>query len=380
MKKLSVFFTVFFMTFVLFAQEAPSCGLKDSDVKNFIKNYNKLERELDKYDVDLDEVNSLTMKDAKKIESILEKNGISGPNSFLKIVAISYGSVYVLYEDQLGKDAADSMFAQYKSIVNSKDLKVVQANKKELIKLFTKIADNDKDETFDEDDIGDFEDYANMFGNMKNKAKDKVKKDAKKSVKDKAKNKLKNSIPGGNFLDFLDDDSSSNNTKEETASRTDKEEVQYVKSFESKLKSSKKDIGPLYKKYDSKNAGKYKKAKEQTRVFDLYFEYPTHNPSENPAHFSFQYKNDLGDEPYAICLIRYFDSKGKLKEKKEIRVTVLSYELYESDSGFEVIYQTKEFGTIHFWSDYGDKNFNNKQTFFGNDGILIQGISGESVA
>ena len=143
MKKLiSVLFASLFCACMIFAQSktAPSVVLTDSDVKNFAKNYSKIEKYLDKVgDSEAEFV---------KTESFLETMGISGPNRIHKVFVITTAMTpavaeYEMQKDpeaaallkSMGLDPLAQVKVQIDETVNEKDYSVVMANSKLLQKI-----------------------------------------------------------------------------------------------------------------------------------------------------------------------------------------------------------------------------------------------------
>ena len=143
MKKLiSVLFASLFCACMIFAQSktAPSVGLTDSDVKNFAKNYSKIEKYLDKVgDSEAEFV---------KTDSFLGTMGISGPNRIHKVFVITTAMTpavaeYEMQKDpeaaallkSMGLDPLAQVKAQIDETVNEKDYSVVMANSKLLQKI-----------------------------------------------------------------------------------------------------------------------------------------------------------------------------------------------------------------------------------------------------
>lgn len=141
MKKAAWILTLFIAAAVLFAQNAPSTGLSDKDVKNFAKNYRKIERMLDKYDVeDFDDDDFLTsIRDYDAVEAALEKYGVSGPNAVEKVSMIGTCMSYISLEkrfERISRNAQMSrdfekfsnVFSGLKTYVNEDDCAVVRNN------------------------------------------------------------------------------------------------------------------------------------------------------------------------------------------------------------------------------------------------------------
>lgn len=144
-KIIFVFWLVLFCAAPFFA-EAESAKITDKDVKNFAKNYSKIEKALDKYGTDMDDYASIEMIDAAVIadvEKILDKYGISGPNRIEKLYAICICYAVETYEKMLKEDPetaamiasmGENPIAEFKANANSKDREVVRRNLKQLDK------------------------------------------------------------------------------------------------------------------------------------------------------------------------------------------------------------------------------------------------------
>ncbi len=120
-----------FVSHALFAETASS-GLTDSDVKNFIKNFDSIEQIVG--DVDLYDLDSVSSTEKNRINKELNKLGITG-NGLLKVNSILKSSSYILMFQALTSDPSMSAYGaliaeqlkeQYG--INSKDLKVVEKN------------------------------------------------------------------------------------------------------------------------------------------------------------------------------------------------------------------------------------------------------------
>ncbi len=153
MKKFTAFLMSTLMAFMLFAQanseSVPSVGIKDSDVKSFIKNFDKIEKDFEKLSIQMDASTSVSQGEVANAEKILEKNGISGPNSILKFQAIAYASAYYVTEVTLGEKYAKMVGGTYLQLVNEKDMAIIGKNKKELVKLYgdvEEISDEEKED------------------------------------------------------------------------------------------------------------------------------------------------------------------------------------------------------------------------------------------
>lgn len=147
MKKLVILFASAFMCLALFAQNAKSTGLTDADVKNFAKNYTKIEEELNKLDTAFSMETGLADEAAYvKAAEILLKFGISGNNTTEKLNMICYCFAVATYDRTLAdldeeskallKALGQDPLAEYRALTNEKDYKVVEKNYDILAKAF----------------------------------------------------------------------------------------------------------------------------------------------------------------------------------------------------------------------------------------------------
>lgn len=133
MKKLiSILFAMLF-TSVIFAQNVKSAGVTDSDVKNYAKNFNAISKAIEK----------VKDNEATAIDSILEKNGISGPNRFEKFTMITNCAMVAVYDYSMESDPESAELlkkmgmdpvADIRKLINQKDYDVVYPNAKLLEK------------------------------------------------------------------------------------------------------------------------------------------------------------------------------------------------------------------------------------------------------
>lgn len=150
MKKLTCTLAFLAVLFCAFAQKVESVGLKDSDVKNYIKNFDTIQKEAEAFG-DMSEAQILLeMQKAESsgynpVEKILERNGISGPNSTAKIYAIAQCYAVLLIEEEMNKDKETAkMYKEmginpvemYMQQVNEADCKTVKKHYKDLKKVF----------------------------------------------------------------------------------------------------------------------------------------------------------------------------------------------------------------------------------------------------
>lgn len=150
---------------------------------------------------------------------------------------------------------------------------------------------------------------------------------------------------------------------EESKKKKPLEGSKYLSTVENKINASKKtgDCGFLYKKYDSKNASYYKKETGKVPVFSANKAwYTDSNETEQEALFSISLSE---------IELNYINDNGE-EVNKRINLTNTSSELYISKKtgkekynskgvAGEIIFKTKEAGTIHIW--YNDGQYSNNQ-------------------
>lgn len=143
MKKLITVLAVLAMTFSMFAQNVKSTGLKDSDVKSWIKNYAAIQKDVDKLGIDVNNVSATSAATRKTAEDILEGYGISGPGSLDKYAMICQCAAVLVTEKQLSPEmmAMFKMFgqdplAEVKANTNDRDYAVVAANADGVLKVY----------------------------------------------------------------------------------------------------------------------------------------------------------------------------------------------------------------------------------------------------
>lgn len=148
MKKLITVMAAMLLTAVLFAQNAKSTGLTDSDVKNWTKNCVAIDNEFAKKGLDR-EGNDMSAKDLAVAESILQKYGISGPKSVEKYAMILQSAAVVKAESELDAEAKAMIkmlgidpLAELKKNLNAADYKIVAANAKAVTKAVDSLQSN----------------------------------------------------------------------------------------------------------------------------------------------------------------------------------------------------------------------------------------------
>ena len=147
------------LTFSLFAQEAQATGLTDKDVDAFCKNYESIYVEMDKLGIDMQDPKSVMQAESadSKASKILNKQGISGKNSFEKVKVICYGYAVEYYDSNVASNPQTALLlkklgrdpmAEIRSKVAEADQAVIKNHMPELTAVFTDAASN-----FSEDEI-----------------------------------------------------------------------------------------------------------------------------------------------------------------------------------------------------------------------------------
>ena len=148
MKKIAVFILSLFMLSGISAQNVKSVGLTDSDVKNWAKNCVSIQKELEKAGIDADEEFSSDMDEKGPAEKILQKYGISKPNSIDKYAMIIQCASILKTESQIDEQTRALLknmnmdpFAELKENINTKDYDTVAANSKAVLKALEDLED-----------------------------------------------------------------------------------------------------------------------------------------------------------------------------------------------------------------------------------------------
>ena len=146
MKNLLKRFVVFLMCFTLVASlfaEPASTGVTDSDVKNWAKNLNSIVKELQTLGVWSGDSINATASQKNKVDSVLNKYGISGSNCIDKFGMITTCAIVVVAASELDAQSAALLkamgmdpMAELKKNCNSKDYAVVEANSKAVAKAY----------------------------------------------------------------------------------------------------------------------------------------------------------------------------------------------------------------------------------------------------
>ncbi|MBQ4497792.1 MAG: hypothetical protein II973_09855 [Spirochaetaceae bacterium] len=149
MKKFFTFCLLAVFSAMLFAQNAKSAGVTDSDVKNWAKNLPSIIKEFDKIGIDPADSYLEAIDEKEKVENVLQKNGISGPDRIAKFETIVRSAAILKIEAELDEDSKEMMklmnmdpTAELKKNINQKDYDVVAANSKAVIKAMDAFDDD----------------------------------------------------------------------------------------------------------------------------------------------------------------------------------------------------------------------------------------------
>ena len=186
MKKIFALFVIVSISLCVFAQNAKSVGLKDSDVKNWAKNCVTIQKELKKLGLDENDTYTESMKEKAAVEKVLEKNGISAPNSIDKYATILQCAAVLKAESELDEESLAMMkllkvdpIGDLKKNINTKDYNVVNSNKKAVLKAVDDIDTYDSSSSSSSskssDDYADYSDLSaimNAYSNAYNSAEE----------------------------------------------------------------------------------------------------------------------------------------------------------------------------------------------------------------
>ena len=149
MKKFFTFCLLAVFSAVLFAQNAKSTGVTDSDVKNWAKNLPTIVKEFDKIGADPADSYLEAINEKEEVENVLQKNGISGPDRIAKFETIVRSAAILKIEAELDEDSKEMMklmnmdpTAELKKNINQKDYDVVAANSKAVLKAMDALDDD----------------------------------------------------------------------------------------------------------------------------------------------------------------------------------------------------------------------------------------------
>jgi len=146
MKKPLILITALITASAAFAQNAKSAGVTKEDVQSWIKNQKQIEQSLNEAGISRDNIADAGKQEKAKAESILQKYGITAPNSIEKYAMINQCASLVLAENGFGsgidpntmamlKKMNVDPFAELKANTNQKDCKVVKGNEKAIVSL-----------------------------------------------------------------------------------------------------------------------------------------------------------------------------------------------------------------------------------------------------
>lgn len=164
MKKLFTLLVSLLMVSGLYAQNANSVGLADSDVKNWAKNCVSIQKEFEKIGINSDESIRVAAKEKQNAETILQKYGISNPNSIEKYSVILQCAAVLKAESEIDEQSKAMMkmmnvdpLGDLKKNINSKDYAVVASNSKSVLHAIDELdklnssSSNSKTASADED-------------------------------------------------------------------------------------------------------------------------------------------------------------------------------------------------------------------------------------
>ena len=347
MKKIFLALISLIMAFSLYAQNSKSVGLSDSDVKNWAKNCVSIQKEFEKIGIDTNDSFTVAVSEKQKAESILQKYGISSPNSIEKYSMILQCAAILKAESELDEQSKAMMklmkvdpLGDLKKNINSKDYNVVASNSKAVLKAVDELDANSfesepstasagagDDYSYGDEDLADF--YSRLAKSAENVA------------------------------------SQSSNLDMKEAN----EEGQYVKSMYEAISKASGDSGLLYK--SSKQASKYKKTsyKKGTKVkIDYYWDTEDKNRSKYELIFDLDKKTAEFNFDWKVAKVDYSDFlNGYSVESttKTLKYTITSVEYYyltedigrSYGEGMEYVIKTKEGLVLHAWKEYsGDYN------------------------
>lgn len=146
MKKPLILITALITASAAFAQNAKSAGVTKEDVQSWIKNQKQIEQSLNEAGISRDNIADAGKQEKAKAESILQKYGITAPNSIEKYAMINQCATLVLAENGAGsgidpntmamlKKMNVDPFAELRANTNQKDCKVVKTNEKAIVNL-----------------------------------------------------------------------------------------------------------------------------------------------------------------------------------------------------------------------------------------------------
>lgn len=363
MKKIFLALISLLMAFSLYAQNSKPVGLSDSDVKNWAKNCVSIQKEFEKIGIDTNDSFTVAVSEKQKAESILQKYGISNPNSIEKYSMILQCAAILKAESELDEQSKAMMklmkvdpLGDLKKNINSKDYNVVASNSKAVLKAVDELDANSfeseasaasagDDYSYGDDDLsyGD-EDLADFYSRLVKSAE---------NVASESSN-----------LDMTEAN----------------EEGKYVKSMYEAISKASGDSGLLYK--SSKQASKYKKTsyKKGTKVkIDYYWDTEDKNQSKYELIFDLDKKTAEFNFDWKVAKVDYSDFlNGYSVESttKTLKYTITSVEYFyltedigrSYGEGMEYVIKTKEGLVLHAWGQ-ADGDYNAYQMNIGIKGL-----------
>ena len=355
-KKLILFTLCFSLALAMFA-EPKSTGITDSDVKNYAKNFDSIQKELDKLGVLTDD-NSIkaTAKQKADIDKILQKYGISGSNCIEKFGMITACAAVLVGESEIDAESAAMMksfgmdpLAELKKYVNSKDYGVVEANSKAVINAVknadtssysgsSSSYDSSDDYSYDDEDLADF--YSRLSAAAQDVA----------------------SQTSDSSMDDINENGKA------------------VKKLYEQINKAKGDSGIIYKSARPATASKYKKTDVKkgtiisvdTSYDDIGASYVqwTFDLDKKKAELIFEWKE-------AVVDYKSYASGMKINStNKTLNYTITSVEYYflkgANDRSYgdakEYVIKTKEGPVFHFWIAW-DGDYNAFDKLIGINGV-----------
>ena len=343
LKRFFVFLMCISLVSSLFAEPA-STGITDSDVKNWAKNLNSIVKELQTLGVWTGDSINATVSQKNKVDSVLNKYGISGSNCMDKFGMITSCAIVVVAADGLDAQSAAILkamgmdpMAELKKNCNSNDYAVVEANSKAVVNAYNNLDTS----SIDYDTASNAaQDYA--YGN-----------DDLADLYSRLGNAFANVAAESSNLDMSEAN----------------EEGKLVKSMYENLSKAKGDSGFLYK--SSKAASKYKKTsyKKGTKItIDYNWDTEDKNQSKFVLIFDLDKKTAEFNFDWKVAKADYSDLlNGYSVESttKTLKYTITSVEYYyltedpmrSYGEGMEYVIKTKEGLVLHVWKEYsGDYN------------------------
>ena len=354
MKKIFSLVVSLLMVFSLYAQNVKSVGLTDSDVKNWAKNCVSIQKEFEKIGIDTNDSFTVAVSEKQKAESILQKYGISSPNSIEKYSMILQCAAILKAESELDEQSKAMMklmkvdpLGDLKKNINSKDYNVVASNSKAVLKAVDELDANSFESEASTTSAGAGDDYS--YGDDDLSYGDEDLADFYSRLVKSAEN--------------VASESSNLDMKEAN------EEGKYVKSMYEAISKASGDSGLLYK--SSKQASKYKKTsyKKGTKVkIDYYWDTEDKNRSKYELIFDLDKKTAEFNFDWKVAKVDYSDFlNGYSVESttKTLKYTITSVEYYyltedigrSYGEGMEYVIKTKEGLVLHAWGQSdGDYN------------------------